>query len=263
MIRSSSVCRFLLVAWLCLPGLVVLTGCEGCSNPLVRKKTDEELRKEAEGKKEKPKDPFEPIKMTVLPGTIPIDEEPTIDIEEDGGELDPEDDPTSDNMFRRVAAKPGHWVHARYKLKSNNADFKGEIMVQCVNQRLDAMPLEQSPYWVTTTRPAALPKGQSKEVEVPLFISVPPSRSRRTVQIMGRLRTRGGGRDVGVTDTMPIMRLKPYQYHMVVLARSPDRYGYLRTLDTIKPPFEEWKLDGFEEDFIVTMHGGETGELLP
>ncbi len=241
-----------------LPWLLTTPGCGGCrQDPLARKKTEDEKRKEEElgQKKEKPKPDFEPFKVTVLPGTIPlVEDEETID-----GTV--EESPDSP-LPGRLSAKPGHWVHARYLLKANNADFQGELMAQCVDRKLDAMELEKSPFWVTSTRPAVLPQGQSKEIEIPVFVAVPTQRDRTTVQVLAHLRTRGGGRNV-MQDAVPTTRLKPHQYHLVVLAREPNRYGYLRALPAIKPPFDDWTMEGLQEDYIVTLHGSQEGQLLP
>ena len=89
-----------------------------------REKTEAEKRKEEEEGKEKEKPPFETLRATILPGMV------TYDTEEDEivTEEEIEDQITSDGeprAPRRVAAKPGHWVHVRYQTKANNFDFNG------------------------------------------------------------------------------------------------------------------------------------------
>ncbi len=171
---SSSLPRRLLWLWLCLPLLFTLTGCQGCRDWLRRQREEsraEQAKEEdLEKKKEKPKPDFEPWKVTILPGSIPLDgvESAEASLEDTAADesafaADAEGEAAARPSAQRVAAKPGHWVQTRYRLKANNADFQGRLMAQCVDARLRPRSLERSPFSVTCTRPAALPKAQSKD----------------------------------------------------------------------------------------------------
>ncbi len=248
--------------------MVSVTGCSGCRDAFTKKqKTEEEKRKEEEElEKEKPKDDFEPMQSSILPGSNPVEEDSeTFDgtemTEEEKTKIEKEN-PNIARSRQPVTAKPGHWVHVRYRAKANNFDFNGELSAECVDRNLLSMDLQKSPYSVTSIRPASLPKEQSKDLEVPIFISVPAGKNRRTVQVLSRLRNRSSGREV-IGDITPTTRLKPHQYHLVVLAKNPDSYGFLRAAETIKPPYDEWAMDGLQENYVVTLHEPEEGRLLP
>ena len=76
-----------------------------------------------------------------------------------------------------------------------------------------------------------------------------------------RLRRRGGRDEL--QDFTPILKLKPHQYHIMVVSADPDRYGYVQSLDSIKPPLGDWVMETLREDYIVTLHGeGENESML-
>ena len=56
-----------------------------------------------------------------------------------------------------------------------------------------------------------------------------------TVWLRNTLRARRGGREVYGADE-PTTMMPAYQFFFVVLADDPDRYGYLKRLDSIVPP---------------------------
>ncbi len=268
----SSVARHLLWFWLFLPLLLTLTGCQGCRDWLrqQRAETKEQRAEEEEldKKKDKPKPDFEPWKVTILPGSIPLDDGAAADDETlDDSRLDDlasGDDTTAAGgvpRAQRVVAKPGHWVQARYRLKANNDDFQGVLMAQCVDARLRPHRLEQTPFSVSSTRPAVIPKAQSKDLDLPLFVSLPTTGTARMVQVYAHLRPRGSSRDA-TQEITPTLPLKSHQYHLVVLARNPDRYGWLRSTPTVRPPLGDWGFVGLQEDYVVTLHQSAEGESL-
>ena len=99
--------------------MVSVTGCSGCRDAFSKtEKTEEEKRKEEEElEKEKPKEDFEQMRASVLPGSNPVEEDPDTF---DGTELSDEEkskiEKENPNIVRSrqaVTAKPGHWVHVR------------------------------------------------------------------------------------------------------------------------------------------------------
>ncbi len=214
-----------------------------------RERTDAEKRRDAEKENEKPIPDFELMTVTVLPGMDSVVE--ASDEDDVATELEPGVS-AEPNALRRVAAKPGHWVHARYETKANNFDFTGQLTVECTDRELVPIDLELSAYHSPTTRPFVLPKGQYKSAELPLFVSVPDNALNRTVQLHAELQS-GSGREMH--DYTPILRLKSHQYHLAVFSGNPDAYGYVSTLDSVLPPLVDGRIDLGREDFIVTLHG--------
>ena len=73
----------------------------------------------------------------------------------------------------RNGVKPGHWMAAVQRMKANNEDFLGQLHADCVDSSGREIRLQQSPYSTQFSRPATLPKGQTKHFEL-LFLR--PSR---------------------------------------------------------------------------------------
>lgn len=124
-----------------------------------------------------------------------------------------------------MAVKPGHWTAAQWELLANNDDFlQGQVTTA-------PLPLPHMPYQLGTSRPALLPKGQPKNLELVLY--VPPASS--GTAITTHLRHADSGREV-FSQTHTTRRLAAHQFLFVVLVgENPDRYAYLNHLDSLRP----------------------------
>ncbi|MBI1900210.1 MAG: hypothetical protein HYS13_03715 [Planctomycetia bacterium] len=195
--------------WFLLAVVAVgIPGCGGCSgsgtkNPTQaaaeaqKKKEEEEKKKKEEEEKKKPD--FELGVFATQP---------------------------NDAQNVETAFKPGHWTSATVELWTNHFDFSGELYT-------DPFQLDNMPYRLGTSRPAILPKGQKKHLELVFF--VPPGR--RGQQIVTRLTPKGSYREV-IQSGHPTNRMRDYQFHFVVLSANPDRYSFLAKdtkLDSIRP----------------------------
>ena len=213
-----------LLLLVCLSALTV-PGCGGCSQDEMtqaereakEKKRLEELAKE----REKRKPPFENARAVVLPS------EP-------------------DTLIGGV--KPGHWVSTIQRMRANHFDFVGELETGVVDQQDRPIYLERTPFRLTTTRPAVLPKGQYKYLEAALFV---PANSKQT-RVASTLHGRRGGAIVDrYNDTFNPM--PSYQYYFVILASEPDRYGYVKVLDSINAPWDDESLIRSSPHYRVVM----------
>lgn len=205
--------------------MVLVGGVPGCScvqDPLTAEE-EEALKKREElaKKKKKPKPDFEPIVVKSLP---------------------------SDQQDARVVIKPGHWTSFRYQLKANNDDVKGDLELSCVNTEGDDIRLERSPFTVRSTRPVVLPKAQTRNVEAVQYVTGITRQEKKQVRISARLSSLGRQR---AQDLMPTVRLRPEQYHFVVLSRNPDRHGHLKLRPSIKPPHDTWTMSGIDTLYFV------------
>lgn len=126
--------------------------------------------------------------------------------------------------------KPGHWTTVALPLKSNKDDVSGRLAVAAVDKQGRPGELFGSGHTLGTARPAVLPRGQWRTLDAPAFFSPGGDESRMLTRLLGR-----GGQAL-VEAWHPIHRMPAYQYHLAVLARYPDRYGYLKQLDALKCP---------------------------
>ena len=125
--------------------------------------------------------------------------------------------------------KPGHWIALTYATSANNFDFSGELGLTPCQQNDDPLALTGAPYFVTVERPAALPKGQKKIFEAPLFVCPSPHHPWVGVRLSNAENQAVVKRERDELQPMP-----PNQFLLIVLARSPESYGYLHGLPSLR-----------------------------
>jgi hypothetical protein len=182
---------FRLVLLAVLAAALVATG--GCGGD----SEDDPQQQAAKKKKEEPKPDFEVGRLMTQPNSLDM----------------------AESSF-----KPGHWTSATLEVTSNARDFKGELTTEPFE--LDGMPFDMG-----SSRPALLPKGQKKYLELTFYI--PPGKvgSRISTRLLS---SRWGGEVAA--GAQPTFRMPEHQFYFVVLARSPDRYAFLKVLDSVRPP---------------------------
>ena len=195
--------------WLCLAlcGALVLTGCRGCNNdPLVDR--DKKLEDE-EGKKKKPKEDFE----FQLAKTVP-----------------------ADDTMAAPLVKPGHWLTVAHDLKANNRNVNAELHTTATDRNENPFFVDDTPFMLSSSRPAPLPKGQEKRFETPYFIPRSATdQSAKTVGLHRELRASPSG-NLLKKDWQPATNMEGYEYFFMVLATDPDRYGYLKRMPSVAAP---------------------------
>ncbi len=200
-------------AWflfLLLVGLVGGTGCSGCfESPQTLEEREKQLAKK------ETKDDFDPPQLSVLP--------------RDDRSLSGEDGP-----IRLNRVKPGHWTSVSTQLKANNFDFRGELYAYTIGSENLVVPITDTDYYLSTTRPVALPKGQSRWADILYFPPLFEGNITRTRLFACDLRPAGGGRPV-LIDRLATTRMHPQEYYLVVLASSADDYQFLEATDVVRP----------------------------
>ena len=190
---------------------VALPGCSGCRKKVAQTAEEEEEEKKKK-KKKAPKKDFEVQELISYPH-----------------------DPDQVQNF----VKPGHWVTLMQRVRANNFDFQADLEVMTTDSDGRPLPIEKTNAHLKTSLPAPLPKGQDKTFETTVFVprreANPTTNEVRKVWFDSRLvAARGGGQVFesrkGTTD------LDRFEYFMVVLAREPNDYRYLKVLDTVTPP---------------------------
>ncbi|MBC8355542.1 MAG: hypothetical protein H8E66_26490 [Planctomycetes bacterium] len=195
--------------WLCLAmtGVVLMTGCRGCNNdPLVER--DKKLEDE-EKKKKKPKDDFE----FQLARTVP-----------------------ADDTLAAPLVKPGHWITVAHDLKANNRNVQAVLHTKATDRNGKPFFVDDTPFMLSSSRPAPLPKGQEKRFETPYFVPrAAADEEGKTVGLHRELRAAPSG-NLLENDWQPAMNMDGYQYFFMVLAADPDRYGYIKRLPSVSAP---------------------------
>ena len=157
--------------------------------------------------------------------------------------------------------KPGHWATASQEITANERDFIGDSRLSVVDGQYRPYPVASTPFYVRSSRPVLLTKGRPKSTQTTFFIP----QSGQTVRIALELEERalGSGPAQAVT---PLVPMPSFQYNFVVLAKSPSRYSYIKTIDSVKSPFNgEFDEDNTEEaiHYLVVELGADQLTLLP
>ena len=218
--------RMLVVCGLFVSCLLI-TGCNGCRSNLDE---DESVKKKQEEEKKKKKKPdFATRTPVLLPGLFP-NQQP-----EDTDEKDPLKSAMEnlDNpVIRFNRTKPGHWVTANFQVIANNYNADGQLSVYSMNSMNQPVGIPSTDYYLTTSRPVSLPKGEWKNLETTVFL---PRRNVRTTIAnvhYGLERSIGGLTQISLSQ--PTALMKPFQHHIVVLSDRPDSYNYLKLTDAVQ-----------------------------
>ena len=202
--------------------LVLNVGCEGCLPEFLTRKDKE--GEETEREKKEKLEPYESKELDVLP---------------------------TDESTALQFVKPGHWFSVQQELKSNKADFYGQLDCISSNRSKEPLPLRHSNFRLRTKRVVALPKGQAKSFELTFFAPTTYSRSQQ-MYLHSDLRPSYSG-TIQWPQSQLASKLRPHQTYLVVLARRPDSYGFLKTLESIKPPTQGMFLSGTVSDYVVVL----------
>ncbi len=157
--------------------------------------------------------------------------------------------------------KPGHWATASQKMRANYRDFVGDSRLSIVNSQNRPFAVAGTPFHVRSSRPVLLSKGRPKATETTFFV---PQAS-QTINLSLELEERGLGSGPPQART-PLMPMPSYQYHFVVLAKTPSRYSYIKTIDSVKVPFNgESDADNTEDTlhYLVVELGADQIASLP
>ncbi len=128
------------------------------------------------------------------------------------------------------AVKPGHWTSAALQTRANNFDFKGQLIARNTDEGGQPLSVEGTPFSLTLDRTVVLPKGQQKQFDLTLFMPRTLARPWLLEQLRDDVSYIEVKREHDQVQAMP-----PYQYFLVVLAREPARYRFLRLAEVVRP----------------------------
>lgn len=216
--------------------LLLIVGCSGCRPQSTEEPESKSAAKTAAaGAEKKKREPFESGELKVLP---------------------------ADDNLAAHGVKSGHWVAARNEWKSTQSDARLELAVAPVGLDGQPIPFGESGYSLEYSRPVVLPKGQNKSFELPCFVakSSDPSAANRNVVLASNLRAGGSSvHDKGQLTN----RLRPHQMHLVVLARRPDAFAYLKSLETVRPHDAGDGSVELQPDYVPVFPTAKSPVLLP
>ena len=216
--------------------MLLMTGCGGCrdDDAAVTKKDEDEAKK----KIEKKKPDFENRLPVLLPAVFPrIETEP--DEEEEAG-VDKEKQTLAKKAkeeslifeaVRKNRTKLGHWPTAYFQVIANNYDASGDLITSSVEGLGKPIPILSTDYFITTTRPASLAKGEWKSLEASIYL---PRRTTKTSAANIDYDLRNSTTGLSMLEMIqPTSLMKPFQYHIVVLSNRSQAYNYMGALDSV------------------------------
>ena len=253
-ILENSFLRYLAITLLCF-SLVMVTGCSGCKD----KDDDKTAKKEEEKKKKKKKPPYETRTAVILPGYFP---KPKTDKQKEEEKENPL--AAAMNQLNRPSTtknktKLGHWVTTNFQAVANNFNADGQLTAYSQTGNSRPVPIPATDYFISTSRPVSLPKGEWKNFETTVFL--PPREIRvAAANINYQInRSSSGLAQIQTVDGAPIM--KPHQFHMLLLSNRPDSYSFFEFADSIR--LRGSTLDGRNLDEFYVIVPTIPGDPLP
>ena len=77
------------------------------------------------------------------------------------------------SVIRFNRTKLGHWVTANFPIVANNFNADGQLSAYSINAIGRPVGIPSTDYFLATSRPAALPKSEWKNLETTVFLAAP------------------------------------------------------------------------------------------
>lgn len=222
--------RYLALTLLCF-SLVMVTGCSGCSDKEDSKAAKKEEDKKKKKKKKKKPD-FESRRAVILPGYYP---KPKTQEEIEEEKANPAL-AAANNRNRPTVTKNrtklGHWVTTNFQAIANNFNAEGQLTTYSQTGTSSPVRIPSTDYYISSTRPVSMPKGEWKNFETTVFLPTRNTRTRSASINYQVNRSASGLPQIQSFDGAPLM--KPHQFHFLVLSTRPDTYNFLEFADSIR-----------------------------
>jgi hypothetical protein len=137
------------------------------------------------------------------------------------------------NAGTLTAIKPGHWFSLRQSIRSNTADQRGDLTFRCFPRDPQAGLPGDAPELFSSKRPAVLPKGRTKRLDVRMLANpaVLGSGDRiTTTSDFSSANTNTVGQRV---DHLP---MRSAEYYFAILTKRPERFALFQAADWVRPP---------------------------
>ncbi|MCH2179394.1 MAG: hypothetical protein MK106_11385 [Mariniblastus sp.] len=199
---SSRTCQLVIAASLS-SFILLVAGCGGCAEE------DPQTASQSETDKEKGKENYDHKPPVVFPGNYK-------------------------DEIRTNRTKLGHWVTADVRVIANNFNAQGELIAQPYNGRLDRPSrVPRTNYFERTIRPASLPQGEWRNLEMSFYLPKNKSLKNTTVDFEFRKDANSFG---AYAMRFTRMTMQSFQQHMVILTNRPDAYLFVESLDSVVIP---------------------------
>lgn len=142
--------------------------------------------------------------------------------------------------------KPGHWTSATQLITANFSDFVGQSRVSVLKSQNEPVPVDLTQFSLRSARPVVLSKARPKDIESTFLMPQAKVASEMSTDLVER----GFG---AARYPLPALltRMPAFQYHFVVLAKEPNKYAFIKTLDSVKVPFDG---ESDSDDTEATYH---------
>lgn len=221
--------RYLAVTLLCF-SLLMVTGCSGCTDKDDSKTAKKEDDKKKKKKKKKPD--FESRRAVILPGYFP---KPKTEKEIADEKANPAL-AAMNNLNRpsvtKNRTKLGHWVTSNFQAVANNFNAEGQLTTYSQTGTNTPVRIPSTDYYISSSRPVSLPKGEWKNFETTVFLPTRNIRTRSASINYQISRNTSGLPQIQSFDGALLM--KPHQFHFMVLSTRPDTYSFLEFADSIR-----------------------------
>ncbi len=226
-ILDNPLLRYLCVTILCF-SLLMVTGCSGCTN----KDDDKTAKKEDDKKKKKKKPDFESRRAVILPGYFPKPKTEKEIAEEKANPAVAAFNNLNRPAVTKNRTKLGHWVTTNFQAVANNFNAEGQLTTYSQTGTNTPVRIPSTDYYISSTRPVSLPKGEWKNFETTVFLPTRTIRTRSASINYQVSRSASGLPQIQSFDGAPLM--KPHQFHFLILSTRPDDYRYLEFADSIR-----------------------------
>jgi hypothetical protein len=154
------------------------------------------------------------------------------------GLLAPRLDATPDDSAadgRKILMKSGHWTSTIQSMRSQNDNFVGYVTIEPLDQGGHPLAYAETPYTLRFTRPVVLAKAIEKQIEAELLISG----TQQSTFIRSSLMPQGSLAPAVQINSPHWIHMPSYQYDLLVLAKEPDRYEFLKMSLAVRTPWED------------------------
>ena len=224
--------RYLAVTLICF-SLLMVTGCSGCSDKedakTAKKKEDEKKKK-----KKKKKPDYESRRAVILPGYFHKPKTAKEIAEEKENPAAAAINNLNRPSVTKNRTKLGHWVTSNFQAVANNFNAEGQLTTYSQTGTNTPVRIPSTDYYISSSRPVSLPKGEWKNFETTVFLPTRNTRARSASINYQISRNTSGLPQIQSFDGSLLM--KPHEYHLLVLSTRPDTYSFLEFADSIRLP---------------------------
>lgn len=156
------------------------------------------------------------------------------------------------------AVKPGHWFTLRQSLRSNQADQRGELAFRSSNSAVAGADIEAMSF--TSTRPAVLPKGRMKRLDVRLLASPEGANLNKRTSTWGQFTA---PTTLAVPPRNDHLVMRAHEYFFAILTKRPERFASFQASDWVRAIADEDNIGRGSLNYRIVFPRGDGLLALP